>query len=98
MTVVGVLALAVGFLVRSTAGAIATVFGVLLVLPVLGHVLPSNWQQHVLPYLPSDAGGALYTQHPDPGTLSPWVGFAVMCAWAVAAVIAAAVVLRRRDA
>jgi ABC-2 type transport system permease protein len=98
LTVVGVLALSVGFLVRSTAGAIATVFGLLLVLPALGHVLPSNWQHHVLPYLPSDAGGALYTQHPDPGTLSPWVGFAVMCAWAVVAVIAAAVVLRRRDA
>jgi ABC-2 type transport system permease protein len=98
LTVVGVLALSLGFVVRSTAGAIASVFGILLVLPALGHVLPSNWQMHLLPYLPSNAGGALYSLHPDPGTLSPWTGFAVMCAWAAAAVLAAAVVLRRRDA
>jgi ABC-2 type transport system permease protein len=98
LTVVGVLALSLGFIVRSTAGGIASLFGLLLVLPVIGHVLPSSWQVHVLPYLPNDAGGALYSLHPDPGTLAPWTGFAVMCAWGVAAVVVAAAMLRRRDA
>lgn len=98
LTVVGALALGLGFALRSTAGGIATVFGILLVLPAIGHVLPSSWQQHLLPYLPSNAGGNLFTLHPDPGSLSPWTGFAVMCAWAAAAVLAGAIVLRRRDA
>lgn len=98
LTVVGALALGIGFLVRSTAGGIATVFGLLLVLPAIGHVLPSSWQQHLLPYLPSNAGGVLFTMHPDPGSLAPWPGFLVMCAWAAAAVAGAAAVLVRRDA
>jgi ABC-type transport system involved in multi-copper enzyme maturation permease subunit len=98
LTVVGVLALALGFIVRSTAGGIASVFGLLLVLPVIAHVLPVSWQHDYVPYLPSNAGGALYTIHPDPGTLAPWTGFGVMCAWAAAAVILAVVMLRRRDA
>lgn len=98
LTVVGVMALSLGFIVRSTAGGIASVVGLLLVLPAIAHVFPLSWQHHYVPYLPSNAGGALYTIHPDPGTLSPWHGFAVMCIWAVAAVVAAAVVLKRRDA
>ncbi len=98
LTVVGALALGLGFLLRSTAGGIATVFGLLLVVPAIGHVLPASWQQHFLPYLPSNAGGVLYTMHPDPGSLSPWTGFAVMCAWAVVAIVAAAITLVRRDA
>jgi ABC-type transport system involved in multi-copper enzyme maturation permease subunit len=98
LTVVGILALGLGFVVRSTAGGIAAVFGLLLVLPALAHVLPSSWQTNVLPYLPSQAGGALFTMHPDPGTLAPWAGFAVMCGWAAAAIAAGAAVLLRRDA
>lgn len=98
LTVVAALALGIGFALRSTAGGIATTFGLLLVLPAIGHVLPSSWQRHTLPYLPSNAGGALYDLHPDPGTLSPWVGSTVMCTWAVAALVIGAVVLQRRDA
>jgi ABC-type transport system involved in multi-copper enzyme maturation permease subunit len=36
--------------------------------------------------------------HHQAGSLSPWTGFAVMCGYAVAALAAAALVLRRRDA
>lgn len=98
LTVVGALAMGLGFLVRSTAGGIASAFGLLLVLPTIGHVLPSSWQQNVLPYLPGSAGGALFSLHPEPGTLAPWTGFAVMCAWAAVAIIAGAFRLQRRDA
>jgi hypothetical protein len=35
---------------------------------------------------------------PEPGSLSPWNGFAVFCLYAVAGLVAAALVLRRRDA
>jgi ABC-type transport system involved in multi-copper enzyme maturation permease subunit len=98
LTVVAALAVGLGFMVRSTAGGIASLFGLLLVLPAIGHVLPTSWQQHILPYLPSNAGGALYSLKPDPGTLAPWTGFGVMCVWAAVAILGAMVVLRRRDA
>jgi len=98
LTVVGVLAVAIGFVVRSTAGGIAALFGLLLVLPGLGNLLSTHLQQQLLPYLPSNAGSALFTLHPEnPGTLAPWTGFAVLCGWAAVALVVAAVELRRRD-
>ena len=98
LTVAGALAMGIGFAIRSTAGSIAAVFGLLLVLPGLGHALPASWQPHILPYLPSNAGSVLFTVHPDAGSLGPWTGFAVMCLWAAAAVGGGALLLKRRDA
>lgn len=98
LAVVGVIAVSIGFIVRSTAGGISGVVGLLIVLPAIAHVLPASWQRDYVRFLPSNAGGALYTIHPDPGTLSPWAGFAVMCVWALIGLVAAAVLLQRRDA
>lgn len=98
LTLVGVLSMGVGFAVRNTAGGIASVFGLLLVIPGLGNALPASWQPHVLPYLPSNAGSSLFTLNPDPGSLGPWTGFLVLCLWAAAAVAAGAYRLMRKDA
>jgi ABC-type transport system involved in multi-copper enzyme maturation permease subunit len=98
LTVVGLLGVGLGFIIRNTAGAIATLFGVLLVLPVLGEVLPSTWAKHITPYLPSNAGQAVMSVHQAPGELAPWTGFAVFCGYAAASIIAAAILLKRRDA
>jgi ABC-2 type transport system permease protein len=98
LTVVGLLGMALGFLIRNTAGAITTLFGILLVLPVLGEVLPSDWAAHIVPYLPSNAGQAIMALHSGPGTMAPWTGFALFVGYTAAAVVAAAVLLRRRDA
>ena len=94
-----VFAVALGFIVRSTAGGIATLFGLLLVLPGIGQVLPASWQRHTLPYLPSNAGSSMFTITPeDPSALSPGMGLLVLCLWVAAALVAAAVLVRRRDA
>ena len=98
LTVVGILSVAFGFIIRSTAGGISAVIGLLLVLPGIMNVLPQTWQNHISPYLPSNAGGAVTTVHPDPGTLAPWTGFAVFCLYAVVATVIAAVLLNRRNA
>jgi ABC-2 type transport system permease protein len=98
LTVIAVFAVGLGFILRSTAGGIAALFGLLLVLPGLGHLLPATWQPHVLPYLPSNAGAGVYSVQTEPGMLSTWTGFAVLCAWAVAALLLGGYLLRRRDA
>jgi ABC-2 type transport system permease protein len=97
LTVVALLGIALGFVIRSTAGGIAALFGLLLVLPGILAILPASWQDNIGPYLPSTAGSALYTLHPDGTVLAPWTGFAVFCAYAVVALVAAAAVLDRRD-
>ena len=98
LTVVALFALGLGFALRNTAATIATLFALLLVVPGLAQLLPTSWQPHVLPYLPSNAGASVFQVHPDTGMLSTWTGFAVFCAWAAAALVAGLVVLKKRDA
>lgn len=98
MVMLGVFALSLGALVRNTAGGIAIFAGMLFVLPGLAHVLPASTFNAVNPYLPSNAGSDVLSNTTDPGMLSPWAGFAVFCAYAAVAFVAAAVLLVRRDA
>jgi ABC-type transport system involved in multi-copper enzyme maturation permease subunit len=98
LTVVGLLGVAIGALVRNTAGGIATLFGLLLVLPTLSEALPASWSDHFNQWLPSTAGQSLIAVHREAHTLAPWPGFVVFCAYAVAAFAGAALLLKRRDA
>jgi ABC-type transport system involved in multi-copper enzyme maturation permease subunit len=98
VTVMGLFGLGLGAIVRSTAGGIATLAGLVFVLPPIIGLLPTSVSDSVNPYLPSNAGGAVWTIHPDPNTLAPWAGFGVFCAYAFVALVIAAVLLVRRDA
>jgi ABC-2 type transport system permease protein len=98
LAVIGLLGVALGALLRSTAGAISALVGLIMLVPLLSSLLGSWFKAHIYQYLPSVAGGDLMAVHHAAGTLQPWTGFAVMCAWAVAALALAAYLLRRRDA
>lgn len=99
LTALAVFTIALGALLRNTAGAIAAFAGVIFVLPGFVGVLSTNLQNDINPYLPSNAANALYQVHRNPADhlLHPWVGFAVFCGYAVVLLIAAAVLLVRRD-
>jgi hypothetical protein len=98
LTVVGLLGVGLGFVVRNTAGAIATLFGLLLVLPAVVSALPSSLYSDVYRYLPMVAGTQVMTTVGDSSLLTPWTGIAVCSLYAVGAVTAGAVMLTRRDA
>jgi ABC-type transport system involved in multi-copper enzyme maturation permease subunit len=93
LAVSAVLGTAFGWLVRSTAGALAAVFGFLFVLPLVGLLVPG-----VTPYLPSNAGAAILQTGPDAGHLAPWVGLGLFAGYTAALLVTAGYVLRRRDA
>ncbi len=97
LTVMGLFGLGLGAIVRSTAGGISLLAGIVFVLPPIMGLLPSSFSNSVDPYLPSNAGGAIWTISPDPNTLAPWSGFAVFCAYAAVAIAIAAILTRRRD-
>jgi ABC-type transport system involved in multi-copper enzyme maturation permease subunit len=96
LTVVGLFGLGLGAILRNTAGGIATFAGIMFVLPPLMNVLPSSWNHAASPYLPLSAGEAILSITPG-NNLSPWVGFALFCGYAAAALAVAAVLLVRRD-
>jgi ABC-2 type transport system permease protein len=99
LTVLALLALAIGALIRHTAGAIATVIGVVLVLPILTGLLPGSWGAHIDAYLPEQAGTLIGQAHQKAGDLlTPWQGFGIMCAWTALLLAIAIYLLKRRDA
>ena len=98
LTATGVLGLALGALVRNTAGGIATFAGVMFVLPGISAILPNSWGDSINPYLPLTAGTTILSRHPDPGSLSPWAGLALYAGYAAAALAISAFLLVRRDA
>jgi ABC-type transport system involved in multi-copper enzyme maturation permease subunit len=99
LTLVGIIGGALGWIVRSTPGALVAYFAVILVLPVLFGDALGNWGKEVAQFLPSQAGASFSTSIPEGSySLSPWVGLLVLAGWVAVALAVAAGVLRRRDA
>jgi ABC-2 type transport system permease protein len=97
LAVVAVLGAGFGWLLRSTAGALMTLFAILYLLPVLEVVLPRTVSDAVMPYLPANAGSAMMQLTPG-DLLAPWTGFAVLLGYCALLLGAAALVVQRRDA
>ncbi|MFD7735722.1 ABC transporter permease [Kitasatospora phosalacinea] len=95
---VGVIGVALGMLLRSVAGGISVLVASLMLVPGLVSLLPTSWHSHISPYLPSNAGEAMFALHHDSTTLSPGAGLAVFALWTAAALAGGAVRLVRRDA
>ena len=96
---IGVLGIAVGALLRNTAGAISVVVATLLIVPGLARlVLPEDWNTTITPYLPSNAGSAFTSVTGSDTLLGPVGGAAVFVGWLVVLLVGAAVMIRRRDA
>jgi ABC-2 type transport system permease protein len=60
VTLAGLIAMALGALLRTTAAAISTFVGLFFVFPPLTGLLPASWTDVFVPYLPSSAGSGLY--------------------------------------
>jgi ABC-type transport system involved in multi-copper enzyme maturation permease subunit len=113
LAVAAVIALAIGTILRRSAGAVAAVI-VVIVLPYLLTVTtpllpadPTEWLARVTPaaafavqqtLIAYPQVSNLYTPSAGYYPLAPWAGFAVLCAWAAVALAVAAWTLNRRDA
>jgi ABC-2 type transport system permease protein len=98
LVLIGAIAVGVGAALRRTAGAVAVLFAVLLVVPGLVTLLPSPWNDNVTKFLPSSAGVAMSAVVRFPNLLSPAAGLLVLLAYTAATLGAAAALLARRDA
>ncbi len=98
---VALMALGIGAVLRHTAGALTAVLGVLLLLPGVLQFVSIDWVQDVVSLLPLPAAVAFIGTSGLQGTndvLGPWQGVAVVGGYALLALLAGAVALRRRDA
>jgi ABC-2 type transport system permease protein len=94
---VGIFALAIGAIVRNTAGGIAAFAAIFFVLPPLMFVLPTSWNNAISQYLPSNAGRQLFALQHASHTLTPVTGGLVFAAYCAVAILIAAILLVRRD-
>ncbi|GAA4472165.1 ABC transporter permease subunit [Phytohabitans houttuyneae] len=98
LATIGLFGVAVGTLVRSTAGGITVLVAVTLLVPAFGQGLPGGWGERLVRWWPTTAGSRVMTVKPDPDLLGPWAGYGVLCVAVAGTLVAAFVVLRARDA
>jgi hypothetical protein len=97
LTAVGLLGFGLGALIRHTAGALSAFFGVLFASTALVDLLPTGWRNTVIDYLPANSGSQILTTHPTASALGPWTGLGVLCVYVLVAVVAAMLLVTRRD-
>lgn len=96
LALIAVFAIGIGTIVRSSAGGIATVLGVILLLPTVVGLfsLLVEWVADIVPFLFTVAGSEMIT----PTTMESWQAFLVVLVWVAVSLGAAALLLKRRDA
>lgn len=93
----GLLGLGAGTLLRSSAGAVATIFGAEWLVPGIAPGLPAGLADAFARYWPTEAGARVLTARPDPDLLGPWSGLGVMAGPTAAVLVAALVAFHERD-
>ena len=96
LALIAVFAIGIGTIVRSSAGGIATVLGILLLLPteVALFSMLVEWVADIVPFMFAVAGSEMIT----PTTMESWQALLVVLAWVAVSLGTAALLLKRRDA
>jgi ABC-2 type transport system permease protein len=99
LALAAVLGLGLGALLRNTAAAVTALFGLLFGLQLLAGMIPGPAGVTLEKFMPSTAGQAIASVHPDPGTsLGPWAGLGLFAAYTVIVLALAARRMSRGDA
>lgn len=100
VTVVALIAFGLGAIIRHTAGAITSTIGLMFVLSIIIQILPSNWRDDIMRFLPDAAGRVISVTvgGTNPHLWSAWPQFLVTVIWAVVLVGAGGYLFKKRDA
>jgi len=96
LCVCALIGVAIGAIVRHTAGGIAAAIGV-IVLPAILALLPAPWNDRIGRFTLLDAARQVTALHPQPDLFNPAGSLLVLLAWPAAALAAAALLITRRD-
>jgi len=112
VALIGLFGMAIGAIIRNSAGSIAAALAVVLVLPtilqIFAGVTQAAWAVNIMTFLPSNAGTIMYTYPTDEAPFNPynfdpivletWQGGIVVVIWVAVLLVLASVLLKRRDA
>ena len=98
VTVMALISLFLGILLRSSVAVIAIVMGLIWILPsivgLVGDTVVGEW---VLRLLPGVAGEQVFAVTPEVATGGAWGGFGILLGYLVVVAVAACAAFRRRD-
>ncbi|MFD9908177.1 ABC transporter permease [Streptomyces sp. NPDC059063] len=97
ITLMSLIALGLGALLRSVPGGIGAFVGAVLVLPEVLSSLPFDAVDTVVKYFPAQAASSLGSITRVDNTVAPGVGLLALALWAAAVLTAASALLKRRD-
>jgi ABC-2 type transport system permease protein len=95
--VVATMGVGLGAIVRHTAGGIAALVGLIFLPAILG-VLPAPWGARVGRFTLLDAVRQVTALHPATDLFAPALSLLVLLAWPALTLLAAALLITRRDA
>jgi hypothetical protein len=93
----GIFCMALGAIVRNTAGGIAAFVALFFVIPPLLNVFPTSWQNAINAWIPNSAFRSIFQLTHGTHSLSPAGGVAISLGYVAFAVGVAALLLVRRD-
>lgn len=94
---VAAIGLALGTLIRNSAGGIMSLVGLFFVAPIAFQLIPGEFFEETRKYLPGNTVEPLTAVEHLPETLEAWQAGLVLGAWVVVPLVLAAVLLKRRD-
>ncbi|MET4060466.1 ABC-2 type transport system permease protein [Arthrobacter sp. UYP6] len=100
LALIAVFSMAIGTLLRNTAGGVVTAIGIIFVLPLVVQLVGgiADWIPDAARFLPSNAGTQLVMANATAeGDLTQLQGGLVLAAWAAALLIISLIVTKRRD-
>lgn len=100
LALIAVISMAIGTLLRNTAGGVVTAIGLFFVVPVIVVNLIqglADWIPDAARFLPTNAGDMMLALSTTEEQLTPLEGGLVMAAWAVVLLLASLLVTKRRD-
>ncbi|MGW1013351.1 ABC transporter permease [Streptomyces termitum] len=97
LTLLSLIALALGAALRSVPGGLGAFIGGVVVLPEVAGMLPYDAVETALRYFPTQAAGVLGSATPLPDAPSAGAALLALALWTAAALAVPALLLRRRD-
>jgi ABC-2 type transport system permease protein len=98
LTLIGLLGMFIGVLVRHTPAALAALFGLLVIPPLVFARIPGKITLNLSEYMPDAGERAFHLLRGGAHALGPWPGLGVLAAYVAVAAASAFALIVRRDA
>jgi ABC-type transport system involved in multi-copper enzyme maturation permease subunit len=94
---VAAIGMALGALIRNSAGGIMSLVGIFFVLPIALQIIQGDFVKELRKFIPDNTLAPMTAAEHLPDTLEAWQAGLVLGAWVVIPVLLAAVLLKKRD-